>query len=67
MTFMQIVIGIGVLVGLALIWAAATKGVDGPGKITDLNDDGAPDATPHDKQSLLEMDRAEQKRRHPEG
>lgn len=67
MTLMTIVIGTGVLVGFAVVWVAFAKSVDGPGRSTDLDSDGAPDATPHDNQAVIEMDREEQKRRHLKG
>ena len=67
MSLIQIAIGVVVVIGVIYLWSRAFKGPEGPPQFLDQDSDGAPDASPHDKQSVIEMDRAEQARRHPEG
>lgn len=67
MSLIQIAIGVIVVIGVIYLWSRAFKGPAGLPEFSDQDSDGAPDASAHDKQAVVEMDRAEQARRHPEG
>ncbi|WP_271143528.1 hypothetical protein [Brevundimonas sp. NIBR10] len=64
MSLVQIAIGVVVVIYL---WSRAFKGPGGSPQFSDQDNNGAPDASAHDKQAVTEMDRAEQARRHPDG
>lgn len=66
MNFWQVIIGVVVFVGVAVLWANAAKGVDRRGRFTDADQDGAPDAKPSEKAATIQLFKDEQARRHPE-
>jgi len=66
MSLVQILVGVAALIGLCVLWAVAAKGVDAGRRFVDLDKDGAPDATPHEKEAAIAAFKEEQARRHPE-
>lgn len=61
----QILLAVGLLVLALIAWAMTTKGVQTQ-HFTDLDQDGEPDATPHEKEAAIALFEAEQARLHPE-
>lgn len=60
----QIIMGALVLVVLAMIWAFGFRGSTSHAKFSDIDNDGEPDESQHEKEAARLAFAAEQERRH---
>ena len=66
MSIIEIILGVVIVIGLAVLWAFAARGVEARRGFTDADADGAPDATESEKRATIQMFDEDQARLHPE-